>query len=67
MQLHLYGTLFMLAAPTRRSATARARDFIYRRGRPAPGQMGFVLYFLFFFPGMLAFVYAGYATPRCLG
>jgi len=41
-------------------------DFIYRSWSPHPGQwIGSLL--LFFFPGMLAFVYAGYGYAKCLG
>ena len=58
----LYGTLFMMAGAYALSRNAHVRgDFIYR-GWPPRRQAGLdlVLYFLFFFPGMLAFVYAGY-------
>jgi TRAP-type mannitol/chloroaromatic compound transport system permease small subunit len=37
-------------------------DFIYRAWSPRrQAMMDLVLYFLFFFPGMIAFVYAGFA------
>ena len=58
----LYGTLFMMAGAYALSRNAHVRgDFIYRAWSPRrQAGMDLVLYFLFFFPGMLAFVYAGY-------
>jgi TRAP-type mannitol/chloroaromatic compound transport system permease small subunit len=58
----LYGTLFMLAGAYTLSRNAHVRgDFIYRAWSPRrQATMDLLLYFLFFFPGMLAFVYAGY-------
>jgi TRAP-type mannitol/chloroaromatic compound transport system permease small subunit len=58
----LYGTLFMLAGAYALSRNAHVRgDFIYRAWSPRrQASMDFVLYILFYFPGMLAFVYAGY-------
>jgi TRAP-type mannitol/chloroaromatic compound transport system permease small subunit len=58
----LYGTLFMLAGAYALSRNGHVRgDFIYRSWSPRrQAAMDLVLYVLFFFPGMLAFVYAGY-------
>jgi len=58
----LYGTLFMMAGPYALSRNAHVRgDFIYRSWSPKrQALMDIVLYGLFFFPGMLAFIYAGY-------
>jgi TRAP-type mannitol/chloroaromatic compound transport system permease small subunit len=58
----LYGTLFMMAGAYALSRNAHVRgDFLYRAW-PARRQatLDIVLYFLFYFPGMVAFVYAGY-------
>jgi TRAP-type mannitol/chloroaromatic compound transport system permease small subunit len=57
----LYGLLFMMAGPYTLARNSHVRgDFLYR-GWPARRQAGMdlLLYFLFFFPGILAFVYAG--------
>ena len=58
----LYGTLFMMAG-----AYALSRNCACARRLPLPGLvargqagMDLVLYILFFFPGMLAFIYSGY-------
>ena len=58
----LYGTLFMMAGAYALSRNAHVRgDFLYRAWPPRrQAGMDLVLYFLFFFPGMIAFVYAGY-------
>jgi TRAP-type mannitol/chloroaromatic compound transport system permease small subunit len=58
----LYGTLFMLAGAYALSRNAHVRgDFIYRSWKPrTQASMDLVLYILFFFPGMIAFVYAGF-------
>src|SRR4028119_1105885 len=57
----LYGALFMLAGPYPLARNAHVRgDFLYRAWPPRrQATMDLVLYFLFFFPGILAFVYAG--------
>ncbi len=62
----LYGTLFMLAGAYTLSRNGHVRgDFIYRAWSPrTQAKWDFVLYFLFFFPGMLAFVYAGYGYAK---
>jgi TRAP-type mannitol/chloroaromatic compound transport system permease small subunit len=62
----LYGTLFMMAGAYTLARNGHVRgDFIYRAW-PAQRQATFdlVLYFLFFFPGMLAFIYAGYGYAK---
>jgi TRAP-type mannitol/chloroaromatic compound transport system permease small subunit len=58
----LYGTLFMMAGAYALSRNAHVRgDFIYRAWAPRRQAMiDLVLYILFYFPGMIAFVYAGY-------
>jgi TRAP-type mannitol/chloroaromatic compound transport system permease small subunit len=58
----LYGTLFMLAGAYTLSRNGHVRgDFIYRAWAPRrQAKMDLVLYFLFYFPGMLAFIYSGY-------
>jgi TRAP-type mannitol/chloroaromatic compound transport system permease small subunit len=58
----LYGTLFMMAGAYGLSRNGHVRgDFLYRSWSPRrQASMDLVLYFLFFFPGMLAFIYAGY-------
>ena len=58
----LYGTLFMLAGAYALSRNAHVRgDFIYRAWQPrTQASMDLVLYILFYFPGMIAFVYAGF-------
>src|SRR5213080_4907423 len=59
----LYGTLFMMAGAYALSRNSHVRgDFIYRAWSDRrQASMDLVLYLLFFFPGMLAFVYAGYS------
>ena len=58
----LYGTLFMMAGPYTLARNGHVRgDFLYRNWRPrTQATSDLILYMLFFFPGMLAFVYAGY-------
>jgi TRAP-type mannitol/chloroaromatic compound transport system permease small subunit len=58
----LYGTLFMMAGAYTLSRDAHVRgDFIYRLWRPrTQAGVELVLYFLFFFPGVLALVFAGW-------
>lgn len=57
----MYGTLFMMAGAYALSRNAHVRgDFLYRLWPPrVQAAVEFVLYFVFFFPGMLALVYAG--------
>src|SRR5437763_14486323 len=55
----LYGTLFMLAGAYTLSRNGHVRgDFIYRAWSPrTQARWDLVLYFLLFFPGMLAVIY----------
>ena len=57
----LYGTLFMMAGAYALARNSHVRgDFIYRAWSPrTQATMDLVLYFLFFFPGMIAFAYSG--------
>ena len=57
----MYGTLFMMAGGYALSRNAHVRgDFVYRLWPPRiQAGIEFVLYFLFFFPGVLALIYAG--------
>jgi TRAP-type mannitol/chloroaromatic compound transport system permease small subunit len=58
----LYGTLFMMSGAYAVSQNAHVRgDFVSRR-LPVKVQAGIelALYFLFFFPGILALLYSGY-------
>lgn len=58
----LYGTLFMLAGPYALARNAHVRgDFLYRTWSPTTqARLDLVLYFLFFFPGIIALAWAGY-------
>jgi TRAP-type mannitol/chloroaromatic compound transport system permease small subunit len=58
----LYGTLFMMGGAYALSRNGHVRgDFLYRAWHPRrQAAMDLILYLLFFFPGMLAFVYSGY-------
>ena len=58
----LYGALFMMGGAYTLSRNGHVRgDFLYRAwSPPTQAKMDLVLYVLFFFPGMLAFVYAGF-------
>jgi len=57
----MYGTMFMMAGAYTLSRGGHVRgDFLYRNWPPRwQARIDFVLYFLFFFPGVLALVYAG--------
>ncbi len=57
----MYGTLFMMAGAYTLSRDGHVRgDVIYRLWRPrTQAIVEFVLYFLFFFPGVLALIIAG--------
>jgi len=59
----LYGLLFMVAGPYTLARNSHVRgDFLYRNWRPRrQAGLDLLLYFLFFFPGILALIYAG--TP----
>jgi TRAP-type mannitol/chloroaromatic compound transport system permease small subunit len=58
----LYGTLFMMAGAYTLSRNGHVRgDFLYRNWAPQrQAQIDLLLYFLFFFPGMLALIYSGW-------
>ncbi|HSM39502.1 MAG TPA: TRAP transporter small permease subunit [Afifellaceae bacterium] len=58
----MYGTLFMMAGAYTLSRDGHVRgDFIYRLWKPrTQARVEFVLYFLFFFPGAIALVLAGW-------
>jgi TRAP-type mannitol/chloroaromatic compound transport system permease small subunit len=58
----LYGSLFMLAGAYALAQNAHVRgDFLYSSLRPrTQALLDLVLYFVFFFPGIGALVYAGY-------
>src|SRR5262245_45387387 len=62
----LYGTLFMLAGAYTLARNGHVRgDFIYRAWSPRrQATMDLLLYILFFFPGMLAFIYAGFGFAK---
>lgn len=58
----MYGTLFMMAGAYALARNAHVRaDFIYRLWRPqVQASVELVLYFLFFFPGVLALIFSGW-------
>ena len=58
----MYGALFMMGGAYTLSRDAHVRgDFVYRLMHPRlQASIEFVLYFIFFFPGVLALIYAGY-------
>jgi TRAP-type mannitol/chloroaromatic compound transport system permease small subunit len=58
----LYALLFIMAGAYALSRNAHVRgDFLYRAWPPRrQALMDLVLYFLFFFPGIIAFIYSGY-------
>ncbi len=62
----LYGTLFMMAGAYTLARNGHVRgDFLYRAWKPRTQAISdLVLYVLFFFPGMLAFMYAGYTFAK---
>jgi TRAP-type mannitol/chloroaromatic compound transport system permease small subunit len=57
-----YGTLFMMAGAYALARNAHVRgDFIYRLWSPrTQARVELVLYFIFFFPGILALIFAGW-------
>lgn len=61
MSYMLYGALFMMAGPYTLSKGAHVRgDFLYRKWHETTqAKVELVLYFLFFFPGVLALVFTG--------
>jgi TRAP-type mannitol/chloroaromatic compound transport system permease small subunit len=62
MSYMMYGTMFMMAGAYTLSRDGHVRgDFIYRLWQPrTQAKVELVLYFLFFFPGVLALVFAGW-------
>lgn len=58
----LYGTLFMMAGAYTLARNGHVRgDFLYRSWAPrTQARMDLVLYFLFYFPGILALIYSGW-------
>jgi len=58
----LYGTLFMMCGAYTLALSAHVRaDFVYIYLRPrAQAALDLALYFLFFIPGVLGLIYAGY-------
>ena len=58
----LYGTLFMMTGAYTLAQSGHVRaDFVYGRLRPrTQAALDLALYFLFFIPGILALIYAGY-------
>jgi TRAP-type mannitol/chloroaromatic compound transport system permease small subunit len=58
----LYGTLFIMAGAYALCRNGHVRgDFLYRSWRPrVQAGMDLLLYILFFFPAILAFIYSGY-------
>ena len=58
----LYGTLFMMCGAYALSLSAHVRaDFVYIYLKPrAQASLDLLLYLLFFLPGILALIYAGY-------
>ena len=59
----MYGTLFMMGGAYALSRNAHVRgDFVYRLWPPrVQAAVEFVLYFIFFFPGIFALIYGGYS------
>ncbi|HSI39817.1 MAG TPA: TRAP transporter small permease subunit [Xanthobacteraceae bacterium] len=62
VSLMLYGALFMMAGAYTLSRNGHVRgDFLYRNWSPrTQAKSDLVLYFLFYFPGILALIYSGW-------
>ncbi len=62
MSFILYGTIFMMAGAYTLSKGEHVRgDFLYRKWKPRiQARIDLVLYFLFFFPGILAMIISGF-------
>jgi len=58
----MYGTLFMMGGAYTLSRDGHVRgDFLYRLWKPqTQAKVELVLYFLFFFPGILAMIFTGW-------
>ena len=61
MSYMFYGALFMMAGPYTLSKAAHVRgDFLYRTWKPqTQAKVDLVLYFIFYFPGILAMAFTG--------
>jgi len=66
VQIMLYGTLFMMAGAYALARNSHVRgDFLYRAWSPTTqAKWDLLLFILFFFPGMLAFVYSGFGFAK---
>jgi TRAP-type mannitol/chloroaromatic compound transport system permease small subunit len=62
----LYGTLFMMAGAYTLARNGHVRgDFLYRTWSPVTqAKWDLLLFILFFFPGMIAFVYSGFGFAK---
>ena len=62
MSYMLYGALFLMAGAYTLAKGGHVRgDFMYRKWQPrTQAKVDFVLYLLFFFPGVLALVFSGF-------
>jgi TRAP-type mannitol/chloroaromatic compound transport system permease small subunit len=62
----LYGALFMMAGAYTLARNGHVRgDFLYRSWQPrTQATLDLILYITFFFPGMIAFVYAGFSFAK---
>lgn len=62
MSYIMYGALFMMAGPYALARDGHVRgDFVYRLLAPkTQARLDFVLYLLFYFPGVLALIYSGW-------
>ena len=62
----LYGSLFVMAGAYALSRNSHVRgDFLYRKWPPrVQAGLDLVLYFLFFLPAVLAFIYSGYGFAK---
>jgi len=62
----LYGTLFMMAGAYALARNSHVRgDFLYRAWSPrTQAKWDLLLFILFFFPGMLAFIYSGFGFAK---
>lgn len=63
MMVQMYGALFLMAGPYALAQDTHVRgDFLYRLWSPkVQARIDFVLYLLFFFPGMLALFWVGWS------
>ena len=62
----LYGTLFMMAGAYTLARNGHVRgDFLYRAWSPTTqAKWDLLLFILFFFPGMIAFIYSGFGFAK---